>query len=139
MKQFCQTIVEYVSYYIFFLIIGAIVISNIFTLPVFVTLDWSNIQTLIEVMKVILFWIIGIEFARLLLEYRTTLVIELLVFVVARKLLFVEDDFSAVFTGVAIIIALFLILRFIEKDWQRNTDASFSIVETARKLPFRRR
>lgn len=139
MKKICQKLVEYISYYIFFLIIAAIIVSNIFTLPVFVTLDWSNIQTLIEVMKVILFWIIGIEFARLLLEYRTALVIELLVFVVARKLLFVEDDFSSVFIGVAIIIALFLVLRFIEKENHNDDQAFYSIVETIRKLPFKSR
>ncbi|MFW6210282.1 MAG: hypothetical protein ACOC4E_02200 [Patescibacteria group bacterium] len=108
-------ILRYFSYYFFFLIIVAIVVSNIYTIPVFVTLDWSNIQTLIEFLRVALFWVIAVEFARLLIEYKTEIVIELLVFVLARKILLIEDNVPMVALGVLMIILLMLVRHLLVK------------------------
>lgn len=116
-------ILRYFSYYFFFLIIVAIVVSNIYTIPVFTTLDWSNIQTLVEFLRVALFWVIAVEFARLLIEYKTEIVIELLVFVLARKILLIEDNVPMVALGVVVIILLMMVRHLLVKRqslWPRR-------------------
>lgn len=107
------------AYYFFFLIVAAIVISNVAFVPVFLALDWGNIQTFVEVLRVILFWVIGIEFARLLIEYKPEIVIELIVFVIARKLLLLDDDIVQVSLGALTIVALLFSLaymKFVQKN-----------------------
>ena len=104
-------IITYIQYYLVFLLLGAFVLSNIFVIPTLLSLDWSNIQSFIEIVRLILFWVIALELIRLLLEYRSEIVIELLIFVITRKILLLEHDFFSLFIGVASIIFL-IILRF---------------------------
>lgn len=104
-------VIKWVQYYLVGLLLLAFVLSNIFILPTFFTLDWSNIQAFIEVVRLILLWVIALELVRLILEYKSEIVIELLIFVVARKVLLLEHDFFALFIGVASIILL-IGLRF---------------------------
>ena len=113
MKIDMKLLLNWCCYYLFALIIGAIIVSNFFMLPVFISMDWTDPQTFIEVLRVILFWVIGIEFARLLLSYQTEIVIELMAFVVARKLLLVEDDMMSVTLGIVAIIVLFMVREYI--------------------------
>jgi len=106
-----ELVIKGLQYYLVGLLVMAFVLSNVFILPTFLTLDWSNIQSFIEVVRLILLWVITLELIRLILEYKSEIVIELLIFVVARKVLLLEHDFFALFIGVASIIFL-LALRF---------------------------
>jgi hypothetical protein len=106
-----ELVIRGLQYYLVGLLLLAFVLSNIFILPTFLTLDWTNIQAFIEVVRLILLWVITLELVRLILEYKSEIVIELLIFVVARKVLLIEHDFFALFIGVASIILL-LALRF---------------------------
>ena len=132
-ERFGKLILQGFSYYFFFLIVLAIVISNIYTIPVFLTLDWSNIQTLVEFLRVALFWVIGIEFARLLIEYKTEIVIELLVFVLARKILLLEDNVPMVSLGAVTIILLMIVRHLLVKReslWPVDTSKSTNISDS---------
>jgi hypothetical protein len=106
-----ELVIRGLQYYLVGLLLLAFVLSNVFVLPTFLTLDWTNIQAFIEVVRLILLWVITLELVRLILEYKSEIVIELLIFVVARKVLLLEHDFFALFIGVASIILL-LALRF---------------------------
>jgi uncharacterized membrane protein (DUF373 family) len=104
-------VTKFLQYYLVGLLLLAFVASNLFILPTFLTLDWSNIQSFVEVVRLILLWVITLELIRLILEYKSEIVIELLIFVVARNVLLLEHDFFSLFVGVACIIFL-LALRF---------------------------
>lgn len=124
-KHYGSIVLTWATYYLFFLILAAIVVSNVAFLPVFTSLDWSNIQTFVEVLRVILFWAIGIEFARLIIEYKPEIVIELLIFVIARKLLLIEDDIIGVSVASLVIAILLITLTFIQHP---NTKSMFTFV-----------
>lgn len=109
-------IITYLQYYLVGLILVAFVASNIFIIPTFFTLDWSNIQSFIEVVRLILFWVIALELVRLLLEYKSEIVVELLVFVIARKLLLLEHDFFSLFIGAATIVFLLVLITWMKES-----------------------
>lgn len=113
-EQYGSLLLKWLTYYFFFLIVAAVVVSNIAFIPVFLALDWGNIQTFVEVLRVILFWVIGVEFARLLIEYKSEIVIELLIFVIARKLLLLDDDIVSVSLAAFTIVVLLLSLAYIK-------------------------
>lgn len=119
------TVLRWASYYFFALIFMAILVSNVSLLPVFLKLDWTNIQTFIEALRIILFWVIGIEFARLLIEYKTRIVIELLIFVIARKMLLMEDDIYAVAVGSVTIALLIVVWHYLQNN-QRPVTGTIS-------------
>lgn len=103
-------LIEWAQYYLLFIMIVAFVVSNVAVIPTLMNLDWSNIQSFIEFIRVILLWVIALEVARLLIDYRTEIIIELLIFVIARKILLLENDYISLFIGV-VSVALLLLLR----------------------------
>lgn len=80
---------------------GIVIIGVIFSLiqqaPRLISLDWSQTATFIEFIQVLLYLAVGVELARLLASYNINTVIELMVFVLARKvLLFDESPFALI-------------------------------------------
>lgn len=92
------------------LFLALVVIIGVFAslinqVPVFLNADWSSEVTFILFMKAVLHLAVGVELARLLVSYNINTVIELLVFVIARKiLLFDESAISLVFLVLATVL-----------------------------------
>jgi hypothetical protein len=86
-------------------VIIAVAVSFINQIPVFLNADWGLDTTFINFIKIILHLAVGVELARLLVSYNINTVIELLVFVIARKiLLFDESAISLVFLVLATVL-----------------------------------
>lgn len=95
-------------------------ISFFHQMPRLLALDWSQTSTFIEFMEVVLYLAVGVELARLLVSYNINTVIELLVFVIARKvLLFDESSLSLVLLVLAVVVLFagrYLIAQKVKKD-----------------------
>ena len=94
----------------------AVVIFTGVTVADYATADWTNIETFLELLKTILQLAIGVEIARLLFSYSLATIIELAVFVVARKLLLLEDDFVALLLGIIALVILFAARHYFMED-----------------------
>lgn len=99
----------------------AVFASALGLLPDFIIADWGNQETFIELLKVILFLAIGVELARLLISYSLETLVELIAFVIARKMLLIEGDFVEVLLG-TLSLALIFGARyyFLSKDETRR-------------------
>ncbi len=87
------------------LVIVGVFVSLFNQIPVFVNADWTLDSTFINFIKMILYLAVGVELARLLVSYNINTVIELLVFVIARKiLLFDESAMSLVLLVLATVL-----------------------------------
>jgi len=82
----------------------------------FLQADWSQVSVFMDTLKIVLQIAIGIEVARLLFSYSLNTIIELAVFVVARKLLLIEGDFTALLIGVISLVILFAARHFFIED-----------------------
>lgn len=107
---------HWIQYYLLAVLAVGFVVSNIAVLPTLFDLDWTNIQSFVEFLRVLLLWVIALEVARLLVDYRTEVIIELLIFVVARKILLLEHDYVSLFIGITA-VAILLLLK---KEFQRK-------------------
>lgn len=88
-------------------VIVGVVVSFIFQIPNFIGADWSQTETFMSFLEAILHLAVGIELARLLISYNISTVIELLVFVLARKILLYEESSVGLVLLVLSVIALF--------------------------------
>lgn len=87
--------------------IAAVIIASIVTVSGMFAADWSNVDTFMDLLKTILQLAIGVEIAKLLFSYSLEAIIELAVFVVARKLLLLDGDFFSLFLGIVALVLLF--------------------------------
>lgn len=69
--------------------------------------DWSQMDVFMESLKIILQLAIGVELARMLFSYSLNTIIELAVFIIARKMLLIEGDFVGVTLAVVSLAILF--------------------------------
>jgi len=72
-----------------------------------IALDWRSFDALLVVFERILYMAIGIEIARLLMSYCLDTLVELIAFVIARKILLIEGDYVGVLLSVIALIILF--------------------------------
>ena len=94
-----------VELFLAFIVIVGVFASFVNQVPVFLNADWSSEATFILFMKAVLYLAVGVELARLLVSYNINTVIELLVFVIARKiLLFDESAMSLVLLVLATVL-----------------------------------
>lgn len=84
----------------------------------------GDIHTVFEdVLSEILLLVVGIELAILLVRRTPESLVEVMFFVIARKMLIKTDSFYEVLIGVAALAGLFAIRKFLER---RKTDGSAS-------------
>ena len=100
-----------------FIILAAFV-YGIMSVPDLVRMDWSQVETLIELVNRILLMSIGLELARLLISHSFTCVLELLAFVVARKTL--KPDIEAI--DILISVLAFVILIAAQKYFSTQSN-----------------
>lgn len=90
----------------FVILIGTVVFSVV-SLHGFIFADWADPTTFIHFLQQALYIAIGIELGRLLLSYSLDTLVELLAFVIARKLLLLEDNFIGLALGILSLALLF--------------------------------
>lgn len=71
------------------------------------SLDWSSAASFNGFLETVLVLAIGIELARLLLSYSLDTLVELMAFVIARKLLLLQHDFVGLILGIISLAILF--------------------------------
>lgn len=69
------------------LVLGGVIYFGINGLSDFFTKDWSSIITFYQFISFILLLLVGIELIRLMLSHSITTVLELMILIVARKML----------------------------------------------------
>lgn len=71
------------------------------------SVDWGSIAAFTAFLETVLSLAIGIELARLLLSYSLETLVELMAFVIARKLLLLQHDFVGLILGIVSLAILF--------------------------------
>jgi len=89
-------------------VILGVVATFVYQVPIFLSSDWTQMTTFIEFMEFILHLAVGVELARLLISYNMNTVIELLVFVIARKILLFEESSLELVLLVFAVMLLFM-------------------------------
>lgn len=74
-------------------ILAGVAVFAVFSVQVLVGMDWGDTETFYEMVYRVLLMVIGVELARTLLTHDLEAILELLAFVVARKML--KPDVSA--------------------------------------------
>jgi len=108
----------------FGILLGVIAFSlkSVFVL---IGMDWRSTETFYELMYRILLLVIGVELIRTLVTHDLTAVLELLAFVVARKMLKPELATLDILLGIAAFVGLLAARRFLlpplaDEPWQRE-------------------
>lgn len=102
----------------------AVAVITITQIIGFAQADWSQMETFMEVLKIILQLAIGVELARMLFSYSLNTIIELAVFIIARKMLLIEDDFTGVLLAVISLTLLFGVRYYFTKEKEGDTDTN---------------
>lgn len=86
-KHRAATVIHWIETILAVVVSAAIAISLIHSFGVLSTMDWSSVATFYEMLNRVLLVVIGLEFVRMLIVRNLISVLELLAFVVARKML----------------------------------------------------
>jgi len=114
------------------LVLLAVLVFTILQVMHFVSIPLTEVDVFLEILKIILQLAIGIEVARMLFSYSLSTIVELAVFIVARKMLLIEEDFIALILSVVALGILFATRHFfIEDDAKQKTDKSKKTANTA--------
>ena len=80
-------------------------------------LDWRETETFYELIYRVLLLVIGLELARTLVTHELMAVLELLAFVIARKMLKPDLEALDIVLGVAAFVALMVARRYLMKPF----------------------
>jgi len=89
-----------------------------------VGMDWSQNETFYELVYRVLLLVIGLELVRTLITHELMAVLELLAFVVARKMLKPDLDVLDILLGVAAFVALLVARRYLMSPGAQTTAVS---------------
>mgnify|MGYP001373267814 CR=1 FL=1 len=87
-------------------------------------MDWSQNETFYELVYRVLLLVIGLELVRTLITHDLMAVLELLAFVVARKMLKPDLDVLDILLGVAAFVALLVARRYLMSPGAQPTAAT---------------
>lgn len=85
-----------------------------------ITLDWSQLGTYRIFLEYVLYLAIGVELARLLVDYSLDTLVELLAFVIARKMLLIDGNFTQLLIGVIALVALFASRHYFPRTFREE-------------------
>ncbi len=102
------------------LVLVGVVISAVTGAMHLVRLDWTETQTFYELIYRILLLVIGLELARMLVTHSLVAVMELLAFVIARKMLKPDLTAADIALSVLAFVALMAARRYLIRDPQDN-------------------
>lgn len=109
------------------IVLAGVLYMSISSVPVLLSMDWSRTETFYELIYRVLLAVIGLELIRMLITHEMIAVLELLAFVIARKML--KPDLTSVDIALSVIsfVALVLVHQIImEKGIGKKIADKFS-------------
>lgn len=113
----------------------AVAIFTIMSIPVLAAMDWSDMETFYALINRVLLVVIGMELVRMLVTHSIAAVLEMLAFVIARKML--KPDLSSldIAFGVISFVALmasrhFFTERCFDSDASAESDSNHGRSDT---------
>lgn len=109
-------------------VIAGVLAYSVYSVAVMAGMDWSVTETYYELINRVLAIIIGLELVRMLVSHSIASVLELLAFVIARKMLKPDLDSIDIMAGVLAFVALmaarhfFTESGFLEEDERVKTE-----------------
>lgn len=101
-----------------FFVLAAVVVGAVKLIPEFLVL-WQgqmNTELFLEFLEMILNLVIGIEFLKMLLRPNTDMILEVLVFVIARHMVVRTTTSWEDFLSVTSVLALLLVQKYLDKQ-----------------------
>lgn len=108
----------------------AVIVYIVQSFGFFLDADWQNKETFYELIYRILLTTIGLELARMLVTHHFTSIIELLAFVVARKMLVPNLTTIDVFLGVVSFVIIVVTYRYVIRPIEKSADEDCLSSET---------
>jgi len=108
-SRLAEKILTPIEYILAVAILSGVFIHFVAVFPTWLTLDWSNTESYVHFLESVFALAIGIELARLFVSYSLEGVVELVVFLIARKLLFIDGTLQVLYGAIAIAL-LFAVL-----------------------------
>ncbi|MBP9817891.1 hypothetical protein KBC75_04050 [Candidatus Shapirobacteria bacterium] len=105
-REVVHTLVKYIEMSLAFLVILAVMFFAFNSLQIFVVADWYSKDTFYELIYRVLLITIGLEMAKMLVIHNFLSILELLAFVVARKMLKPDETMVDVVLGVVSFVAI---------------------------------
>lgn len=101
-----------------FFVLAAVVIGDVKLVPEFLLLwqEQMNTELFLEFLEMILNLVIGIEFLKMLLRPNTDMILEVLVFVIARHMVVRTTTSWEDFLSVTSVLALLLVQKYLDKQ-----------------------
>ena len=101
-----------------FFVLAAVVIGAVKLVPEFLLLwqEQMNTELFLEFLEMILNLVIGIEFLKMLLRPNTDMILEVLVFVIARHMVVRTTSSWEDFLSVTSVLALLLVQKYLDKQ-----------------------
>ena len=90
------------------LVFAGVLYMSVFSVPIMLSMDWSQTETFYELIYRILLAVIGFELICMLITHDLIAVLELLAFVIARKML--KPDLTAVDIALSVFAFVALVL-----------------------------
>ena len=105
-----------------FFVLAAVVIGAVKLVPEFLLLwqEQMNTELFLEFLEMILNLVIGIEFLKMLLRPNTDMILEVLVFVIARHMVVRTTTSWEDFLSVTSVLALLLVQKYLDKQKEKT-------------------
>ncbi len=117
-----QELVKWIERIIALALLIAVACFFLATFRMALGLDWNSMATLHEVGQRVLLMTIALELVRTLISHELSSLVNLLAFVIARRMLEPQTAFWEVPLGVAAFAALMATRRYLLNDHSENTD-----------------
>lgn len=101
-----STLIRIIEYVLAFTVLVGVVIASIGAVQTLATMDWTKTETFYELIYRVLLLVIGLELVRMLIAHSLSAVLELIAFVIARKMLKPDITSFDIALSVAAFVAL---------------------------------
>jgi len=115
-------LVKWIEIMLAIVVTVAVILYILNNIPYFLQADWQSKDVFYELIYRILLITIGLELARMLVTHHFTSIIELLAFVVARKMLVPNLTSLDVFLGVVSFVIIVITYRYFIRPFEKDTD-----------------
>jgi len=106
MKEHFQKFIKIFELLLAGLVLAAVIYFGSSSFSSFLEMDWSNIATFYQFISYILLLLVGVELVRLIVLHTITTVLELMILIVARKMLSPDLDSLALLYNVVALALL---------------------------------
>jgi len=111
--DYCKMIVVWIERTLALAILGGVFVFALYSAPTLAAMDWRLTETFYELVYRVLLLVIGVELVRTLFTHDLRAILELLAFVVARKMLKPDLTVFDILLSVLAFVALLAANRFL--------------------------